>query len=729
MPIKRRWAALCAAAMTMCGPKAFAAELDNPPRFEAAGAQLNLLMSATSKAVDFDGTATTGWVYEVCQRASPTATTCLPGAPQSPYGGVWLHLKPNDTLNIRLQNNLPPVPDAKHCVENPDLANNPTNLHTHGLIVEPHRSIGGSDPYGDYVFLEIRKNAPPVPCAPSPAATAGEVAPTSAAQTAHGHGTAGGGHPDMDVADGAAEYAINLVNHPPGLFWFHPHMHGLALNQVTAGMAGVITVGEPSDECDGDGACVSAVSSAKMRLLVLKDSQVASNGTLINQLDPAFCPANPAAGEAPRKGVCAGDPTAHPGGHWFHTINGQVFPSIPVGPQGDLWRIVNAAASRSYDLSLTNGSTDLPMQVLSIDGITIDATLAANLPMLQSQLGRKMEVFRCPDPPAAKHGDAVCTRHVRMFPSARVTLRILNDQATMQQAVLRTADFSTGPNADDWPAIDLASVTLAPPADGLMTALPLRGHVTATLSASGALGSAPSLLAPGGQRPMPLDQAQQQAGQAAPAPATAGLHMATEFAIDSDLKMGRRQDPRCANLGPGEHRRIYFGTPDKPPGAPEAFGLATSVVDAQGKEKPGTLTPMQQFNPAEATVCLTASRSSGHPTREIWELINLTGEDHNFHIHQTRFWLMSNSPEQPGHIDDAAVLQDNVPVPHAAQVDGCTGKVVEFNHGCSPVPVKVRIPFTQIGDFVFHCHILEHEDGGMMARIRVVAPRSQLSAK
>ena len=38
MPIKRRWAALCAAAMMMFGLKAFAVELDNPPRFEATGA-------------------------------------------------------------------------------------------------------------------------------------------------------------------------------------------------------------------------------------------------------------------------------------------------------------------------------------------------------------------------------------------------------------------------------------------------------------------------------------------------------------------------------------------------------------------------------------------------------------------------------------------------------------------------------------------------------------------
>jgi FtsP/CotA-like multicopper oxidase with cupredoxin domain len=27
-----------------------------------------------------------------------------------------------------------------------------------------------------------------------------------------------------------------------------------------------------------------------------------------------------------------------------------------------------------------------------------------------------------------------------------------------------------------------------------------------------------------------------------------------------------------------------------------------------------------------------------------------------------------------------------------------------------------------VGDFVYHCHILGHEDGGMMATIRVSAP-------
>jgi len=39
---------------------------------------------------------------------------------------------------------------------------------------------------------------------------------------------------------------------------------------------------------------------------------------------------------------------------------------------------------------------------------------------------------------------------------------------------------------------------------------------------------------------------------------------------------------------------------------------------------------------------------------------------------------------------------------------------------CHSTPEVFDIPFTQLGEFVYHCHILEHEDGGMMARIQVV---------
>lgn len=45
--------------------------------------------------------------------------------------------------------------------------------------------------------------------------------------------------------------------------------------------------------------------------------------------------------------------------------------------------------------------------------------------------------------------------------------------------------------------------------------------------------------------------------------------------------------------------------------------------------------------------------------------------------------------------------------------------------GCTPSKTKVRIPFVNpviTGVFVYHCHILGHEDRGMMQNIKVINP-------
>jgi FtsP/CotA-like multicopper oxidase with cupredoxin domain len=73
---------------------------------------------------------------------------------------------------------------------------------------------------------------------------------------------------------------------------------------------------------------------------------------------------------------------------------------------------------------------------------------------------------------------------------------------------------------------------------------------------------------------------------------------------------------------------------------------------------------------------------------------------------------------------------DNIPLPHA---DGACGNnppvdlsnpIADWGAGlCKAHPVTVEIPFTVAGRFVYHCHILEHEDAGMMAVIEVVSSR------
>ena len=680
------------------------APLNEPPVFASRQGKLDLVMVAGAVSTKItDSLTTTVWVYDVCPRTSPQQNACANGA--HPLGGVRLQLNPGDLLQIRLVNKLPPNPDAKHIAENPGLVGNPTNLHTHGLLVEPHRAEGPADPYGDYVFVELRNPANPEP----------RVTMASA-----GHGAHGAGHPDMDIAYGAVDYAIQIpANHPPGLFWFHPHVHGASLNQVSAGMSGVITIGTVADQC-ADGDCRSQVGAGTIRLIVLKDMQVLANGTVQTQQDPGFCGSAPA---GPIQGSCAGAPgdtDDYTGGSWFHTVNGQVFPTIAVGPAGDVWRILNSSGSRSYELWLGDDATSAPvlMQVISIDGVTIDS-LALNGPgqsVMSKLLAGKVRPVPCPGPSGL---DGLCTTKLRLMPSARAEVRVVGQ--TARSATLRTELYFTG--GDSWPAIDLAHVELA--AGNAVRPVLLGNAATDALSDAGALAG-PTQLRPRGSMTL-ANLASARAAAQLPVTGSAdpgNLVQAASIAIDPALKLGLRDSPDCVALQPGHRRRIYFGNPT--PGM-DGFGLGYVEIDEKGREIAATRKAISVFDPTTTTVCVRLG-AEGKAVKEVWELVNLTGEDHNFHIHQTRFRVLDSGATSgtvlPTRTDQGLVLHDNVPLPRADNTDACDGTADAFLKGlCRPRVVVVEIPFRALGDFVYHCHILEHEDGGMMSRIRVVAPR------
>ena len=705
-PIVAGFAASFLATLTPC----FAAVLIDPPVFTSQRGSLDLVMVATPVQTRLtENVTTSAWVYEVCPHTSPLQNSC-PGNSVHPLGGVRLQLRGGDTLKVRLVNKLPPIPDAKHIADNPALIGNPTNLHTHGLIVEPHRAEGPNDPYGDYVFLQLLNPANTVPSAPAiPGVHAGH----------------GGVHPDMDVASGAVDYAIQIpANHPSGLFWFHPHIHGLALNQVSAGLSGVITVGTAEDSC-ADGKCVSQIRAGNVRYLVLKDTQILADGSLNTQQKPTFC-GDPPTGSP--QGFCPGvpgDDTDYTGGAWFHTVNGQVFPTIEVGTAGDVWRIVNSSGSRSYALELGDDATGTPvlMQVLAIDGVTIDSLAldAMGRNAMADLLGGKVRPVPCPHPKAGSGPDGLCTTKLRLMPSARAEVRVVGQKAAA--ATLRTALYFTG--GDSWPAIDLAHVTFIPSGD-VLPPIALGTQGMKALAADGALMGPAALRPRGASSLVSVDAAR----TAAALPVTGSAHhgdlvQAASIAIDPALKLGLRTTPDCVPLRLGHRRRIYFGNPT--PGQ-DGFGLGYVEIDKKGQEIAATRKAINVFDPASTTVCVPLG-PHGQAVKEVWEVLNLTSEDHNFHIHQTRFRLLRGGTVPgstiPHRAEDGLVLHDNVPVPRATNTDGCDGTTDAFLSGrCAPTPVVMEIPFREIGDFVYHCHILEHEDGGMMARIRVVAPRT-----
>lgn len=705
------------------GSAAHAEPLRNPPTFgsDPTTHVLDLLMVAKAKPLSLPfGLRTTGWAYEVCPRPSPKANECPAGTGVQPPGGVRFALQKGDTIRLRLVNRLPVITDSKHCSEpgHADLVNNPTNLHTHGLIVEPHRAEGPRDAYGDYVFLEIKNPANHGVCK-KPSATAINGLRSNlnlpfkicTASVPAGLGVPGALHPDTDVLDGAAEYAIHLPDtHPSGLYWFHPHLHGIAMNQISSGMSGVITIGKLADICTDD-VCRAEVAAGQEQFLSFKDAQVEADGTLDDQQDAAFCGGSGDGGIA-FNGSCLGS-GQHPGGHWFHTVNGEVYPTIEVGPHGSIWRMLNSSPSRDYDLSLLSGSgKTIPMQILAVDGVTIEASAPADV--LQQALGGKATTVPC-----RGHLIGVCVTHFEMMPSSRVELRVINPSPQPQQANLSTAEYKTGAKglSDDWPKVNLASVMLAAPSAASLPNLNVSG-ARAAVSERGALGQPATVVLPGTDAMVApaVKRAAMNAAVSGPV-LQDGLRQTPVFAIDPALQSGLRKDPQCAPLAKGHRRRIYFGYP-----TPANFGLGYVEVDENGKEVPRTKKPVLPFDPSKATVCLPLE-AGNKPAIETWELVNLTAEDHNFHMHQTKFTLVSNDRISPsaGKLNEVYVLHDNVPLRHGNRAcDGTLATAEMPGSACHTTKVVVRIPFSKIGDFVYHCHIMEHEDGGMMARIRVV---------
>jgi hypothetical protein len=66
---------------------------------------------------------------------------------------------------------------------------------------------------------------------------------------------------------------------------------------------------------------------------------------------------------------------------------------------------------------------------------------------------------------------------------------------------------------------------------------------------------------------------------------------------------------------------------------------------------------------------------------------------------------------------------------------GCRKQSLTDNRECTGEPDAIRCAnpgkislmvdfsrYEQVGSYVYHCHILEHEDGGMMAQINVICP-------
>ena len=101
---------------------------------------------------------------------------------------------------------------------------------------------------------------------------------------------------------------------------------------------------------------------------------------------------------------------------------------------------------------------------------------------------------------------------------------------------------------------------------------------------------------------------------------------------------------------------------------------------------------------------------------ELWELYNATADAHPMHIHEVAFEVVNR---QPIVIDDVAgsvqVEPGSLPTPPEPWETGLKDTVIAYPGQVT----RVRAQFGTPGRFVWHCHIVEHEDNEMMRPYRI----------
>ncbi|HTS38638.1 MAG TPA: multicopper oxidase domain-containing protein [Candidatus Solibacter sp.] len=402
------------------------------------------------------------------------------------------------------------------------------------------------------------------------------------------------------------EYSFKIpADQPPGLYWYHPHVHGFNKAQILGGASGALIV-------EGIEAANREVSGLPERVIVIRDQELLHPDAAPEQTDSMPPPQvlRDAEGDILNSGTGGGKPAKDLSINFVPVPYPKYEPAvIRMKPQErQLWRVLNASSITYLDLQLLFNDRPQLMGVVAMDGVPVNF----------NGNGAQSVVWK---------------GHLLIPPAGRVEFIAKGPKPGMRASlVTRTVD--SGPMGENDPTRPLATIVAAEDA----------------AEPQSQLASSPAQLTT--QRIAPL-------GEATPA----------------------------------HTRKLYFSeTPQDPkdPNSPTTFYL---TVDGN--------TPAV-FDPNAPAPNIVARQGDV----EDWIIENRTKELHDFHIHQTHFQLL----QWNGVPVDEPYLRDTVNV--------------AYWDGTSPVypSVKIRVDFRNpeiVGTFLYHCHLLEHEDGGMMGTIRV----------
>jgi FtsP/CotA-like multicopper oxidase with cupredoxin domain len=550
-----------------------------------------------------------------------------------------LYVNPGDTLNITVTNNTPAVPTTAGVTVTTE-ALNPPNC-------------------GDTTQISQNPLIPQSAQVSAANAVTSIVPPTGGSMNIHYHGTnttpgCGGDNVVKTLVNPGSTFSYSLVfptTEPPGLYWYHPHVHGLAEAAVQGGASGGIVV-------EGIQDVQPATASLPQRILIIRDQ-------------PTFQNLGESAGDTPG-GIPLADVTVNnittnactntatficPNA--TNTVSGSTFytPAIIQMGSGDqeFWRISNSASDTILDLQVVFDGVPQTIQIVGIDGVPVN-----------SQDG-------------TQPGQLIPVTHFHLPPASRVEFIVSAPPSSVQLAQLVTQLINTGPLGDEDPARPLLTIQLVPAlAQAAAQATLPDGHVPAFT----ALNTSQQLFA--------------------------GI----------------------ASVTPAVTRTLYFEEIEDG----NAFYMnAASCVTASGSQCPNQVAlgvPIDTvFDPNNPPSIITTQG-----TVEKWIVQNHARENHEFHQHQVHFQVLGQDNFEANGSQPAPAITgqflDMIEVPFCGGPAAQNGTIACLVNGAPTGAPAIPYPQVQllldfrgmdIGDFVFHCHILGHEDLGMMA-IEQVCP-------
>jgi FtsP/CotA-like multicopper oxidase with cupredoxin domain len=481
------------------------------------------------------------------------------------------------------------------------------DLHLVNQLTEPPASTSAA--HAMHMDIELGHH-PADPC------HSGMMSATSTNLHFHGLSVPAKCHQDevlqtsIQPGDPPFEYKFRIpTEEPPGLYWYHPHIHGFSSPQVMGGASGAMII-------EGIERAVPQLAGLPERVLVIRDQDLLNPNAPPSPSEPVV-PKNliDRDGDAANNGTGFGKPAKDLSVNFVPVPYPDYPPAtIRLKPEEQqLWRVVNASAITYLNLAVLFGRTPQQLGLVAIDGIPMN--------------------WRGGSTPAVTDVD-----HIGLPPGARVEF-VLRGPPQGVPALFVTRTVDTGQGGENDPNRALARL-IADPGAPPLPRLPARST--------------------------PL-----------PAPQLAWL----------------------GDVQPVRVRKLYFSEKLENPQDPNS--ATTFYITVDGQE------PVA-FDPANAKPNITVHQGDV----EDWIIENRTTELHAFHIHQLHFALI----EWNGAPVNEPFLRDTVNVPYFS------GKMLQYPS------VRVRMDFRDpdsVGTFVYHCHLLEHEDAGMMGIIRV-APRDEV---